>query len=202
PSEEIRQLRSRGAMIHLSHDAAHLRAARPVLVVYSSAVRSNNPELLAARELKVPITRRATLLAALAQRQRPICVAGMHGKTTTSALLSFALDRLAARPSYAIGALVPQLECHARFVPRSAAGAPEQPAPGCSGAEGPHVPDRFPSRERSGSPPGATAPTREQAAYFVVEADESDGTLLEFRPEHAIVLNVDAEHLDYYANLE
>src|SRR4030095_9867051 len=39
-------------------------------------------------------------------------------------------------------------------------------------------------------------------SYFVVEADESDGTLREFRPQHAIVLNVDAEHLDYYANLE
>ena len=85
PNEEIRQLRSRGAIIHLSHDAAQLRAARPVLAVYSSAVRSDNPELLAARELKVPIARRATLLAALAQRQRAICVAGMHGKTTTSA---------------------------------------------------------------------------------------------------------------------
>jgi len=103
PNEEIRQLRSRGAIIHLSHDAAQLRAARPVLAVYSSAVRSDNPELLAARELKVPIARRATLLAALAQRQRAICVAGMHGKTTTSALLSFALDRLQTRPSYAIG---------------------------------------------------------------------------------------------------
>ena len=52
--------------------------------------------------------------------------------------------------------------------------------------------------DRSANPvPSASSPT-----YFVVEADESDGSLLEFRPEHAIVLNVDVEHLDYYANLQ
>ncbi|HKS35977.1 MAG TPA: UDP-N-acetylmuramate--L-alanine ligase [Verrucomicrobiae bacterium] len=161
-NEEVRQLRSRGAHIHAGHHGEQVRAARPAMVVYSSAIRADNPELAAARELKVPIVRRATLLAALLRRQRGICVAGMHGKTTTSALLSFALERLGARPSYAIGAFVPQLERHARFTVSSESSAP----------------------------------------LFVVEADESDGTLREFHPEHAIVLNVDAEHLDYYAGLE
>src|SRR5437879_10075672 len=161
-SDEARQLRARGAQIYIGHEAEQLHAACPTLVVYSSAIRANNPELLVARERKIPMVRRATLLAALMQQQRGICVAGMHGKTTTSALLALALERLQARPSYAIGARVPQLEPHARFTPRST---------GC-------------------------------APHFVVEADESDGTLREFEPEHAIVLNVDAEHLDYYANLE
>ena len=161
-NEEIRQLRARGATIHLGHQAEQLRAARPVLMVYSSAIRANNPELQAARELNVPIVRRAFLLAGLVQRQCGICVAGMHGKTTTSALLSFALEQLQAQPSYAIGAPVLQLERHARFTPHSALRTP----------------------------------------HFVVEADESDGTLREFRSEHAIVLNVDAEHLDHYAGLE
>src|SRR5439155_10140630 len=114
-NEEIAQLRSRGATVHIGHAAGQLRAARPVLAVYSSAIRANNPELQAAGELKIPIVRRATLLAALMQRQRGICVAGMHGKTTTSALLSFALEQLPRQTSYAIGALVPQLERHARF---------------------------------------------------------------------------------------
>ena len=100
-NEEVRQLRSRGAHIHVGHQGEQLRASRPVMVAYSSAIRADNPELAAARELKVPIVRRATLLAALLRRQRGICVAGMHGKTTTSALLSFALERLGARPSHA-----------------------------------------------------------------------------------------------------
>src|SRR6185295_11138685 len=118
-NEEIAQLRSRGATVHIGHAAEQLRAVSPVLAVYSSAVRANNPELQAAAELKIPIVRRATLLAALLHRQRGICVAGMHGKTTTSALLSFALEQLPGRPSYAIGAFVPQLERHARFTPHS-----------------------------------------------------------------------------------
>ncbi|MEO8428299.1 MAG: UDP-N-acetylmuramate--L-alanine ligase [Verrucomicrobiota bacterium] len=162
-NEETRQLRARGAEIHSSHAADQLRAAEPALVVYTSAVRWDNPELQAAEKLRIPIVRRAVLLAALQNRQRGICVAGTHGKTTTSALLTFALDRLGLKPSYAIGALVPQLPASARF---SKTGAP------------------------------GTQP------YFVVEADESDGSLREFQPEHSIVLNVDAEHLDFYSNLE
>lgn len=165
-NEEIRQLRLRGAEIQMGHDPAQLRAAQPILVVYTSAVRRDNPELQTAEQLRLPIVRRAVLLAALLQRQNGICVAGMHGKTTTSAWLAFALEQLGARPSYAIGALVPQLIPHARL---------------CSG-------------------PDSTAPNARP--YFVVEADESDGTLREFHPEHAIVLNVDAEHLDFYANVE
>ena len=93
-AERLRGLVGRGVPVLAfgSHvDAEQLRAARPVLAVYSSAIRANSPELQAAAESNVPAVRRATMLAALSQRQRGICVAGMHGKTTTSALLSFAL---------------------------------------------------------------------------------------------------------------
>jgi len=158
-NEEIRQLRARGAVIHISHAAENLRAANPVLVVHSPAVRLENPELQAALELKIPIVRRAILLAAFVNRQRGICVAGMHGKTTTSALLAFALEKLGAQPSYAIGALLPQMPAHARL-----------------------------------SPSGKS--------WFVIEADESDGTLREFHPTHSIVLNVDDEHLDYFSGID
>lgn len=158
-SDEVRQLQARGARIHPSHEAAQVLEAKPILVVYSSAIRRDNPELQAAEQLRVPIVRRAVLLAALVQRQQGICVAGMHGKTTTTALLAFALKELKQDPSYAIGAVVPQLEQHAHF----SAG---------------------------------------ENRVFVVEADESDGTLRSFHPRDAIILNVDEEHLDYYANLE
>ena len=158
-NEEARQLAERGATIHLGHHAEQLAAAHPILVAYSSAIRLDNPELKAAERLQIPLARRALLLAALVHRQRGVCVAGMHGKTTTSALLAFALENLGANPSYAIGALVPQLARHARLSVAS-------------------------------------------ENLFIAEADESDGTLSEFRPQHAIVLNVDAEHLDFYANLD
>jgi UDP-N-acetylmuramate--L-alanine ligase/UDP-N-acetylenolpyruvoylglucosamine reductase len=131
-----------------------------MLAVYSSAIRVDNPEVGAARQMGIPIVRRATVLAVLMQQQRGICVAGMHGKTTTTALLAYALAGLQEQPSYAVGSRVPQLECHARF---SCGAAPN---------------------------------------WFVAETDESDGTLREFHPEHAIILNVDEEHLDYFANLE
>ncbi len=165
-NQETRQLEWRGARIQLGHDAAALRAARPGLVVYSSAIRRDNPELKEAEANGIPMVRRAALLAALLEGQRGICVAGMHGKTTTAALLAFALENLNAQPSYAIGSLVAQLERHARLSQAAPAGV-------------------------AGSAP-----------FFVVETDESDGTLTHFRPEMAIVLNVDEEHLDYYANLE
>lgn len=159
-NQEIRQLRSRGALINCHHDAAHVSGSRPIAVVYSSAIRSDNAELRAAAELKIPIVRRATLLSALMRRGKGICVAGMHGKTTTSALLAFALEQLKSCPGYAIGALVPQIDPYARFT------------------------------------------TESNSGWFVAETDESDGTLHEFEPVHAILLNVDAEHLDYFANIE
>lgn len=180
-NEEVEGLRRRGARIATGHAAANLPSPPPFLVVYSSAIRLENPEILAAQQLRVPLARRASLLAALVRRQRGICVAGMHGKTTTTALLTFALEKLETAPSYAIGAAVPQLACHARF---SRGAAEVMPAVGAGGA----------------SANGFATASAER--WFVAEADESDGTLREFQPEHAIVLNVDEEHLDYYENFE
>ena len=179
-NDDVRLLRLRGAQIRSGHVAAQIAAARPVLVVYSSAIRMDNPELVAAQQLQIPIVRRAVLLAALLRRQRGICVAGMHGKTTTTALLAFALEQLHAEPSFAVGAAVPQLARHARFSEAETI-ASERSAP----AAGRNLP-----------------PAARPGGWFVVEADESDGTLREFQPEHAIILNVDEEHLDYYANFE
>jgi UDP-N-acetylenolpyruvoylglucosamine reductase len=89
-----------------------------------------------------------------------------------------------------VGALVPQLRRHARLRQGRAGILPAQPRI----SEGPAETDsteQIASRGQAGCLP-----------YFIAEADESDGTLSEFRPQHAIVLNVDAEHLDFYANLD
>ncbi len=154
-------LRVRGADVAVGHSAERFREANPALVVYTPAVRADNVEMIAAEQAQVPIVRRSTALAALARRRSAICVTGMHGKSTTSAMLAFALERLGAEPGYAVGATIPQLSEHARF--NMAAG------------------DR---------------------GLFVVETDESDGSLPEFAPENAIVLNVDEEHLEHFENLE
>ena len=159
-NDSCRSLRARGAVIQAGHHAKVIKDAPPRLVVYSSAVPLDNPVLAAAEQRGVPIVRRARLLAALMRRQRGVCVAGMHGKTTTTALLAYALDRLGLSPSFAVGAEVPQLSRQARWV--EAVG------------------------ER----------------WFVAEADESDGTLGEFHPDQAILLNVDEEHMDYFAGLD
>ncbi len=179
-STEVQELQARGATIHQGHSAEHLALAEPALVVYSSAVRLHNPELELAQRMQIPVVRRAVLLAALLRRQSGVCIAGMHGKTTTTAMLSFALENLQANPSYAIGALVPQLRRHARFSAGGQALRSLPPAP---------------------MPPPQSHPAHGQG-LFVIEADESDGTLREFEPDYAIVLNVDEEHLDFYANLE
>ena len=162
-NEEIRQLWQRGAEIQIGHDAGLLQSRQPVLVVYSPAVSPDNPELLAAKDLRVPLIRRSVLLAALFSRQCGLAVTGMHGKTTTSALLAFALEGLGANPSFAIGARVAQLPRHARF---------------------------------SATPESGPVP------FFVIEADESDGTLHDFVSNHAILLNVDLEHLDHYDGMK
>jgi len=188
-NDEVRQLRARGATIHLGHRADQLRAANPVLVVYSSAIRSDNLEVQAARELNLPIVRRAVLLAALMQRQSGVCVAGMHGKTTTTSLLVWALQKLGASPSYAIGSMVPQLARHAAFLECG------DLSPLSHGATCRDAVDDKSSTQNS-------ADKSAHAKFFVVEADESDGTLREFRPTHSIILNVDEEHLDYFVNVQ
>src|SRR5262245_57853142 len=67
-NEEIRQLRARGVEIHVGHAAEHLEKARPVLVIYTPAVRRDNVELQTAEKLQIPIVRRAILLAGLLER--------------------------------------------------------------------------------------------------------------------------------------
>ncbi len=114
-NQETRELEARGAVIHEGHAAKNVVEAKPFLMAWSSAIRPDNVELMEARKLGCPVVRRARVLSALMNRRRGICVAGMHGKTTTTAMLAFALEALGARPSYAIGSMVAQLSPHARF---------------------------------------------------------------------------------------
>ncbi|WP_327113233.1 UDP-N-acetylmuramate--L-alanine ligase [Streptomyces sp. NBC_01341] len=95
-------LRALGATVHIGHAAGHL-ADDATSVVVSSAIRADNPELVRAAELGIPVVHRSDALASLMDGLRAVAVAGTHGKTTTTSMLAVALSELALDPSYAIG---------------------------------------------------------------------------------------------------
>jgi UDP-N-acetylmuramate--alanine ligase len=97
----LSELRALGARIEVGHDAANLGDAE--LVVISTAVPPNNPELVAARAGTQVVLRRAEMLAAMMTRDRRILIAGTHGKTTTTSMTVVALHAAGRDPSFAIG---------------------------------------------------------------------------------------------------
>ncbi|CAN5552354.1 hypothetical protein BH20VER1_BH20VER1_22160 [soil metagenome] len=154
-TQETDRLQRLGLRFHVQHSAAD--AADAELVVYSSAIKDDNPILAAARANGTATIRRAEALAAIMLGKRGIVIAGMHGKTTTSAMTAHVLRESGLHPSHYVGAEIPILGTNAHWNPRG--------------------------------------------EYFVAEGDESDGTLRFFHPEHALILNVEEEHLDFYADM-
>ncbi|PRX46482.1 UDP-N-acetylmuramate--L-alanine ligase [Prauserella shujinwangii] len=98
-------LRAQGARIEVGQRAGNLDAlpGGPSAVVVSTAIRDTNPELVAARERGVPVLHRAEALAALMTGHRVACIAGTHGKTSTTSMLTVALQQCRLDPSFAIG---------------------------------------------------------------------------------------------------
>ncbi|MFH2137006.1 MAG: UDP-N-acetylmuramate--L-alanine ligase [Candidatus Omnitrophota bacterium] len=144
-----------GAKIFFGHKAENISEVD--IVVYSSAIPENNPEVLRAKEKNINLMRRAELLASLMKGKTGIAIAGAHGKTTTTALIAYLLKSSGSDPSFAVGADVSVLGGNAQ--------------------------------DGGGD-------------YFVAEADESDGSFLYLNPEHAVLTNIDKEHLDYYENMQ
>lgn len=95
------QLASRGAQVKLGHDPAHVRDVD--VVVISSAVPPHNPEVEAARAQRVPVIKRAEMLAELMRLKHGVVVAGSHGKTTTTAMVTAALTAGGLDPSAVVG---------------------------------------------------------------------------------------------------
>lgn len=101
-SASVLALRALGAHVDVGHDAAHLPPP-PATVVVSSAIRETNPELAAARERGLPVVHRAQALAALTRGRRLAAVTGTAGKTSTTSMLTVALQHCGLDPSFAIG---------------------------------------------------------------------------------------------------
>ncbi len=106
-SSYMERLRAAGLEPVVGHDAANLPEDAEVVV--SSAIAEDNPELLLARERGLAVRHRGELLAALCAEKRLIAVAGTHGKTTTVAMLAWALRALGADPAFFVGGEVPGL---------------------------------------------------------------------------------------------
>ncbi|OGS96543.1 MAG: UDP-N-acetylmuramate--L-alanine ligase [Gallionellales bacterium RIFCSPLOWO2_02_FULL_57_47] len=96
-----RRLKKLGATVYLGHDEQHLTAADAVVV--STAVKPDNPEVMAARARRIPVVPRAMMLAELMRLRQGIAVAGTHGKTTTTSLVSSVLARGGFDPTFVIG---------------------------------------------------------------------------------------------------
>ena len=100
-SAVTQRLASLGATISLGHQAANVKGADAI--VTSTAVANNNPEVIAAREARIPVVPRAVMLAELMRLKRGIAVAGTHGKTTTTSLVASVLAAGGLDPTFVIG---------------------------------------------------------------------------------------------------
>jgi len=108
-----RQLERLGATVHLGHAASNVDGAD--VVVASTAVPADNPELAAAREQRVPVVQRAEMLAELMRFRQGIAVAGTHGKTTTTSLLASVLAAGGLDPTFVIGGQLKSAGSNARL---------------------------------------------------------------------------------------
>jgi UDP-N-acetylmuramate--alanine ligase len=100
-SSTSRRLASLGIRVHVGHEAAHIQGAEAV--VTSTAVKGDNPEVIAARAQRIPVVPRAVMLAELMRLKRGIAIAGTHGKTTTTSLVTAILAQAGVDPTFVIG---------------------------------------------------------------------------------------------------
>jgi UDP-N-acetylmuramate--alanine ligase len=149
----LEDLRVLGATIEVGHDARHIVGAD--VVVTSTAVPADNPELRAAKASGVTLLRRAEMLAALMADERAVLIAGTHGKTTTTSMAVVALQAAGGDPSFAIGGSLNESGTNAH-----------------AGTDG----------------------------TFVAEADESDRSFLVYRPDVAVVTNLEHDHPEEFAD--
>jgi UDP-N-acetylmuramate--alanine ligase len=151
----VEKLRKGGIPVAIGHSADNLADA--AVVVCSSAIKDNNPEVAAAAERRLPRVKRAEMLAELMRMQKTVAVAGTHGKTTTTSMVAALLDSGAMDPTVINGGII----------------------------------NRYGSNARLG-----------KSEWWVIEADESDGSFLRLDGTIAVVTNIDPEHLEHYGSFD
>ncbi len=108
----VKRLREKGARIFIGHSADHLGQA--AVVVVSTAIRRDNPDLASARERRIPVVRRAEMLAELMRLRQCVAVAGTHGKTTTTSMVATLLDAGGFDPTVVNGGIINAYGTNAR----------------------------------------------------------------------------------------
>jgi UDP-N-acetylmuramate--alanine ligase len=154
-SSVLTALKALGATVYTNHAAENVADAD--VVIYSTAISANNPELAFAVQRSIPILTRAQALSLLMRGSKSIAVAGTHGKTTTSSMMTVALQGCGVDPSFAIGGTLMASGSNAH---------------------------------------------RGTGEFFVAEADESDGSFIEYKPMAAIVTNIEHDHVDFFQTPE
>ena len=156
-SDKVSHLENIGIRVNIGHNAENINAGYD-FIVRTAAVRDDNPEIKAARELGIPVFERTQAWGALMKRYKnALCIAGTHGKTTTTSMCTHILMAAEKDPTVMIGGTLPLLHAGHRV-----------------GA-------------------GDT---------IVMESCEYYDSFLAFCPTIAVILDIDADHLDYFADLE
>lgn len=112
-SANVQRLRALGITIHKGHSETHIRKAQAVVI--STAIGSDNPEVAAARARHIPVVRRADMLAELMRLKWNICIAGTHGKTTTTSMVAALLDAAGLDPTVINGGVINAYGTNARI---------------------------------------------------------------------------------------
>lgn len=105
------ELKKMGAEVFIGHAASHISGAD--LIIHSSAIKEDNPEMKEAKKLGIPVIKRAQGLARLMQDKTVITVTGSHGKTTTASLISYTLLEAGCLPTVAIGGILKNIDTNA-----------------------------------------------------------------------------------------
>ena len=171
---QTQRLQGMGIQVHIGHSAAHIQGADAL--IYSTAVPSDNPELQAARAQKLPCLSRPEVVTHFINHNPSIAITGVHGKTTTTAMVASVLWPQ-QRPNLLMGGVWEHINSTAHL---------ERALK--------FKPSFLPANTSKAVKPRARQP------FFVVEADESDGFIAQAKPSCVVITNIDDEHLDHYGH--
>jgi len=150
------KLKRKGIKVYHRHNSSNITKDID-LVVISSAIKDDNPELMEARRYNINIVKRAKFLSMMSSNSKVIAVSGTHGKTTTTGMIASVFETSGSDYTAVIGGISKHI--------------------------------------------GSNVKT-ESGEYFIIEADESDGSFLYYSPLISVVTNIDNDHLDFYKNIE
>lgn len=152
-------LEEMGAKIFIGHDEENL--PQNCTVVASTAIKEDNPELMKAKKLGLEVLHRSDMLSRISKglagnkKQYFIGYSGTHGKTTTSGLATYVLEKIGVNPAFVVGGIVPEVGTNAKS---------------------------------------------DKGDFFIAELDESDGTIVKYRPEISVINNLEVDHVDFYTD--